>query len=280
MLRFLPIYKQRVWGGRKIGEHLYRTLPDGCIGESWDIVDRPENQSLVTQGPMAHLSLREIREQHADTVLGPDYPREKPFPILVKWLDCRERLSLQVHPTPQDPEGEPKTEFWYIAAAQPGAAVFAGLQAKVTRKQFQEALHNNTIESLVPRLQVKAGNALLVESGCPHAIDAGNLILEIQQNSDTTYRVWDWDRLGLDGKPRELHTDRSLQAIDFHAETPVIQQSESEPDNTTLADCNWFRIRKKSLNANCPSLSFQAGEQPRLLHVISGVLTGSLTFIF
>ena len=125
---------------------------------------------------------------------------------------------------------------------------------------------------LVPRIPVRVGDSLLVKSGCLHAIDAGNLILEIQQNSDTTYRVYDWDRPGIDGKPRQLHTTRSLQAIDFGASGPVIQHSHDEPYEANLAHCPWFRIRKRELNATNPPLLFCAGEQPRLLHVIWGTL--------
>ncbi|HET7537894.1 MAG TPA: type I phosphomannose isomerase catalytic subunit, partial [Candidatus Didemnitutus sp.] len=200
-LQFDPLYQERVWGGRALADQLGRTLPTAApIGESWEIVDRPEAQSLVRGGDSGGRTLRQVIEQHASDVMGPGWPAKKPFPILVKWLDCRERLSLQVHPPASVAGklgGEPKTENWYIAHAGRSAAVLAGLKAGVTPDDFERALANNTAEELVERHETRAGDSLLIHSGIMHAIDAGNLILEIQQNSDTTYRVYDWGRVGL-----------------------------------------------------------------------------------
>ena len=148
--------------------------------------------------------------------MGPSWPKERPFPILVKWLDCRDRLSVQVHPPAAiAPKlgGEPKTENWYFGKTDAGAAVYAGLKAGVTKESFEKAIADGTVDQSLDRLAVRDGDSLLIHSGTMHAIDAGNVILEIQQNSDTTYRVYDWGRAGLDGKPRTLHVRESVGIV-------------------------------------------------------------------
>ena len=269
----------RVWGGRGLEDKLGRTLPEGqIIGESWEIVDRAEEQSVVASGPLAGTSIRELLERSAADILGPGSDPAKPFPILVKWLDCQDRLSLQVHPPAAIAAalgGEPKTENWYVADADPHASLIVGLKNGVSREQFETALANNQAESCVHRFPVKAGDSILVESGRMHAIDAGNLILEIQQNSDTTYRVYDWGRVGLDGEPRQLHIDASLQSIDFNDFEPApltIVAGEQ-----VLADCSEFRIRKFELRPGDAPIDLPGGQQARLIHIVSGRVTDSVS---
>jgi len=204
VLQFQPIYQERVWGGRRLQTLLGRELPPGPpIGESWEIVDRPEAQSRVRGGRFGGTTLRELIEHHSAEVMGPAWKASAHFPLLVKWLDCSDRLSLQVHPpasVAQSLGGEPKTENWYVAHSAPGASLFVGLKPGVTRAKFARAVAAGTAEKCVNRVSVASGDSVLVRSGQVHAIDAGNLILEIQQNSDTTYRLYDWGRVGLDGK--------------------------------------------------------------------------------
>ncbi len=274
LLNFQPIYQERVWGGRALAERLGRNLPaGGPIGESWEIVDRDEAQSIVSKGSLNGKTLRELCAEHGAELLGPDADPARPFPILVKWLDCRERLSLQVHPPASiAPElgGEPKTENWYIARAEPGAALIVGLKRGTGRADFERALAGEHLEECLHRFPVKPGQSILVESGRLHAIDGGNLILEIQQNSDTTYRVYDWGRKGLDGKPRQLHVEASLRSIDFNDFEPApLEPREGEQ---TLAECREFRIRKFDLAPGASGLSLPAGEGARLLHPVSGRL--------
>lgn len=271
LIEFLPIYMERVWGGRGFESKLGRSLPaDKVIGESWELVDREGEQSVVTNGELAGKTIRELLQGSAAEILGPGADGSKPFPILVKWLDCQDRLSLQVHPPAEIAPslgGEPKTENWYIAQCDEGASLIVGLKKDVTRDQFEDALRNNEAESCVHRFPVKAGDSILVESGRMHAIDAGNLILEIQQNSDTTYRVYDWGRVGLDGKPRDLHIEESLKSIDFHDFEP--DPLKVVPGEQTLADCKEFRIRKFEFTPG-EGIELPAGEQARLLHVVTG----------
>lgn len=270
-LFFEPIYQERVWGGRGLEEKLGRSLPEEkVIGESWEIVDRPEAQSVVAKGLHQGKTLREMLEKFSLEIMGPEYEAETPFPILVKWLDCQQRLSLQVHPpasVADELKGEPKTENWYVAEAEAEASLIVGLKNGVTREEFEEALREERLEPLVHRFPVSAGNSILVESGRLHAIDGGNLILEIQQNSDTTYRVYDWGRVGLDGKPRTLHIEESLKSIDF-------QDFEPEPlapsnASRVLADCREFCLREFSLEEG-ESLHFSAGEAPKIISLVRG----------
>lgn len=271
ILRFDPLYQERVWGGEALTRSFGRELPKGrVIGESWEIVDRPEAQSVVRGGRRAGQTLRQIIETQCAEVMGPRWDAARPFPILVKWLDCRKRLSLQVHPPAEKAEalgGEPKTENWFMAEVNPGAALIVGLREGVTRARFEEAVTNGTVEACVNRFAVAAGDSMLVRSGTVHAIDAGNLILEIQQNSDTTYRVYDWGRVGLDGKPRQLHLREALESIRWGQPEP--KPVRSAPTAAVLADCSEFRIRRVPL-ARGERLEFAAGQEPRLLHVVQG----------
>jgi len=276
-LRFEALYQERVWGGRLLETFLGRQLPGTApMGESWEMVDRPEAQSVVTgNGPWAGKSLRELISVHGAEIMGPAWPKDRFFPILVKWLDCRDRLSVQVHPPASIARklgGEPKTENWYFAQAAAGAAVYAGLRAGVTRASFERAIAGGTVDQCLDRLAVRAGDSLLIQSGTMHAIDAGNVILEIQQNSDTTYRVYDWGRMGLDGKPRTLHVRESLECLGANpAPAPRLVRGAG-----LLAQCPEFKLSRRELRAG-ERLAFARGEQPRILSVVAGELEGGGT---
>ena len=268
---FKPIYQERVWGGRNLEEALGRKLPEGeVIGESWDVVDRREAMSFIEKGDFAGKSLRELIEDRPEEIMGEGYDSSRPFPILVKWLDCSDRLSLQVHPPAEVAPalgGEPKTENWYIADCQADASLIVGLKNGVTRDEFERRLGEGTLEECVHRFPVSSGESILVESGRIHAIDAGNLILEIQQNSDTTYRVYDWGRVGLDGRPRQLHVEESLKCIDWNDFEP--ETVCPGPGESLLADCREFRLRKMDLEVSSNPVALEQGE-PRLVSVTAG----------
>jgi mannose-6-phosphate isomerase len=273
LLRFHPIYQERVWGGDALHRALGRKLPEGKrVGESWEIVDRPEAQSVVRGGVHDGRTMRDLFAMAGADLMGPAWPPQKPFPILIKWLDCRERLSLQVHPPVRvaaELGGEPKTENWYIAHTTPGAELIVGLRRGVTRAQFERAVAENKLDDCVHHFRVAVGDSILVHSGQVHAIDAGNLILEIQQNSDTTYRVYDWGRMGLDGKPRQMHLEQSLRSIDWEDFEPMPVRA--APTSGIIAECTEFQIRRVVLGAG-EQQQFNPGEQPRLLSVVSGTV--------
>jgi mannose-6-phosphate isomerase len=271
VLQFQPLYQERVWGGRRLESLLGRKLPVGHpIGESWEISDRPEAQSVARGGSYNGMTLRELIERHAAKLMGPKWPGDRRFPLLVKWLDCSERLSLQVHPPASVAKslgGEPKAENWYVAHSAPGASLFVGLKPGVTRPIFEKALAEGTAEACVNKVSVASGDSIFVDSGQVHAIDAGNLILEVQLNSDTTYRLYDWDRVGLDGKPRALHVEESLRSILWDDFPPELVRA--APTSGTIASCDAFEIRRVVLGKG-ETLAFAAGEQPRILSVAAG----------
>jgi mannose-6-phosphate isomerase len=234
-LTFQSVFKERVWGGREI-ERLYgKKLPPGAvIGESWEISDRPGDESVIANGQFAGKNLRWLMENHARELLGDAKPTTgNHFPLLIKILDAREKLSLQVHPPAHksaELRGEPKTEMWFIADAAPGAELFVGLKRGVTRAEFEQKVSDGSVAECFHRVPVCTGDTMFLPSGRVHAIGDGLVIFEIQQNSDTTYRVFDWNRTGLDGKPRDLHIAQSFASIDFNDFEPKLVETKFAAD--------------------------------------------------
>ena len=225
-LKFQPVYMERVWGGTMISEVLKRELPehDTPIGEAWELVDRGDVNSVVANGELAGKTLNELFKFYGTAFAGSKAAGHKKFPLLVKLIDAGEKLSLQVHPDENAcrilGEGaEPKTEMWYVIAARPGAKILAGIDRRATRVQVMDVLDSPEIEDLMQIYISRSKDAYYITAGTLHAIGAGNLILEIQQNSDTTYRVSDWGRVGSDGKPRTLHREQALKSINFTGRT-------------------------------------------------------------
>lgn len=268
---FEPLAMERVWGGRRFETLLGKSLPQGTtIGELWEFVDRPEAQSVVHEGAFRGKTLHELWEGHREVVfgrrhLGNPLPR---FPLLIKLLDARERLSVQVHPPACHSEelgGEPKTECWYFLHAAEGATVYAGLKKGVTRGDFEKALGEGTVGETLHEAPVKTGGSIFIPSGRLHAIGEGLVIVEVQQNSDTTYRVFDWNRPGLDGNPRQLHIAESLASIDFADFEPLPEK----PGQALVADCPYFHVEQHPLPA-----PLEIGEQDDFS--IITCLTGSV----
>jgi mannose-6-phosphate isomerase len=267
-LTFEPIFVERIWGGRRLEYEFGKKLPlQKSIGESWEIVDRPEAQSIVRNGPLRGKTLHELWIQDRDEIFGdvPDAPR---FPLLVKLLDAHQKLSLQVHPPDGIASrlgGEPKTEFWYVAAADPDAELYLGFREPITRDQFEKALRDGTAADHVHKIQVKPSDAAFLPAGRFHALGAGNLLIEVQQNSDTTYRVFDWNRVDGQGKQRQLHIDQALQCIDFDDVRPRLLR----PVGELLLRHNLFEIQKWNLDSSREIA-------PRGKLAIACCLTGSL----
>lgn len=273
-LTFEPLYMERIWGGRKLQTEFNRALPGkNRIGESWELVDREDAQSIVSEPEFRGASLHEIWIDNRHEIFGEGCDSAR-FPILIKILDASETLSLQVHPGRPGTISvlaEPKTEFWYFAAAEENAGLFVGLKHGVLRSDFESALATGEVLDLLHWIPSYRDDYIFIPGGRLHAIGAGNVIFEIQQNSDTTYRVFDWNRLGVDGTPRQLHIEDSLRCIDFSDFEPALGKSDAE----TLVTCDWFRVDRWLLNQGR-----RANDQPRfsIFQVVSGVVAFGTRF--
>ncbi|MDP9099841.1 MAG: class I mannose-6-phosphate isomerase [Verrucomicrobiota bacterium] len=242
-LVFEPLFMERVWGGRRL-ESLYgKRLPSAAlIGESWEIVDRPEAQSVVHEGPLRGAALHELWCKHREEIFGKvaDFAR---FPVLAKLLDAQENLSLQVHPPREIAKrlgGESKSELWYVANAAPKARLYAGVKNGTTREVFTKALAQGKVEKHLHALEVKTGDAIFLPSGRMHALGAGNVLVEIQENSDTTYRIYDWNRAKKRRAPRQMHIAEAMQCVDFGDVEPALLR----PKDESLVKNELFEIDK------------------------------------
>ena len=228
-LKFQEIFKPKIWGGQNLKRILGKPLPrDAAIGESWEVSDREGDISVIANGALQGKSLREVLKSHKEEILGrKDFPpwSKNRFPLLTKFIDAQDDLSVQVHPTDDAArhfnESDPgKTEAWVIIDAKPGARLIRGLKEATSREDFQRLIEENRVEECLNWVKVVPGDCIFLPAGTVHALGAGIVLAEIQQNSDLTYRIWDWGRVGFDGKPRPLHVDKALEVIDFSRAGP------------------------------------------------------------
>ncbi len=227
-LTFRPVFKDYLWGGRNLERILGRELPPGIVAESWEIAAHPDGDTLVENGEFAGLPLTELHARLGLDLIGTHnaWAQERgKFPLLIKLLDANRPLSVQVHPDDAYAlahEGNElgKAEMWVVLHADPGAELILGLKRGVTPQKFRQALEAGNLDPCLHHLSIRAGDVICVPAGTLHAILGGSIIAEIQQNSNTTYRVYDWNRLGPDGNPRPLHIQKALEVIDFSRVKP------------------------------------------------------------
>jgi mannose-6-phosphate isomerase len=252
-IRFEPIFRSYIWGGDRLASHLGKNPPgNGIWAESWEIVDHREGESIVAEGAFVGWTLRQLIESFPNEILGRDTPQER-FPLLLKYLDCQRVLSVQVHPDDaygakmtQPDRG--KTEAWYVIEAEPGAMLYAGLNAGVDQFALTDAIESGHTESCLHVLSPKAGDCIFIPAGTVHALGEGLLVAEIQQASDCTFRLFDWDRVDKDGQPRQLHVAQALEVIDYDS-GPVdfVTRRAIESDGSrTLVDCDKFTLKEYS----------------------------------
>ncbi len=256
-LRFHPILKRLIWGGRRLGAFLDKPLGDADdYAESWEIADHRRDVSVVADGPLAGANLRDLLAARGAEMLGAAGGEARQFPLLVKFLDAHRDLSVQVHP--DDAKGRVladdngKTEAWIVLHAEPGSLIYAGLHAGVSRADLARAMETGRVEPLLHRFVARAGDCVMIPAGTIHAIGAGIVLAEIQQMSDATFRVYDWGRLGPDGSPRALHAREALEATDFEAGpvNPLQPQVVAMTGGTRerLAACDYFAIERLTLH--------------------------------
>jgi mannose-6-phosphate isomerase len=276
LLRFRPIFRRYLWGGRRLAELFGKPLgPGDDYAESWEIVDHGADQSVVAAGPLAGRTLGELVRECGSPLLGRHAPRPS-FPLLFKLLDCNRTLSVQVHPNDEqaaqlDPPDLGKTEAWVILAAEPGSRIYAGLKAGVSREELAAALGGGACESLLHAFEPRVGDCVFIPAGTVHALGAGLVVAEIQQASDTTFRLFDWNRVDADGHPRPLHIDQSLATIDY-ARGPVAPQRPQrtdQPGRERLVRCDKFILDRITIDA---PLEIGGDDRFHVLAVIEGEL--------
>ena len=247
-LRFVPYLRPMVWGARGLAEHLHKTLPTAdSYGEAWEVSDHPHHTSVVADGPRAGMSLRQLMETHKSDLLGANGATHDVFPWLIKFLDCRDWLSVQVHPDTQvvkqlRPGEGSKTEAWYIVSADQGSRVYAGLKPGVGPADMRAAVANGTTHELLHAFEPKAGQCVFLPAGTVHAVGGGVLMAEIQETSDVTFRLFDWNRVDAQGKSRQLHIEESFASIHWDKGPVTPQMVSSNSPRETLVRCPFFHL--------------------------------------
>jgi len=273
-LKFKPILQSKIWGG----DGLYRVLRKGQptdkdIGESWELSDREDNATVVAAGSFTGQSMRDLFTRHARDLLGQQYSPTLPcFPLLFKFIYAREHLSVQVHPGAGSPLGEAKTECWYILEAPPEGELILGVAGDGDREKTLAALATSECRGVLNRVRVRPGDLLFIPAGTVHAITAGLLLYEVQQNSDTTFRLYDWDRVDASGKPRQLHVRESGQVLDLrrhdkHRIAPLLLRRPTHDEEFRVA-CAYFAVVKYSRCSG--AIPIANGDRFRVLTCIRG----------
>jgi len=276
-LRFEPIFQYRLWGGRRLSNLLSAPLPGGPVGEAWILSDRDDHPSHVANGPLKGRTLGEVMEQSREQLMGRLAMRFKRFPLLLKFLDVSEMLSVQVHPSDKHPELIPvgetsKTEAWVVIEAQKGSRIYAGLQPGTTRADLHSALAGGKIAERLLAIDPKRGDAIFIPAGTVHTLGDDLVVFEVQQNSDVTFRLYDWGHIdSKTGQPRPLQVDQAFASIDFEGSTgglvmPIIEAT-TPVVRERLFDCDHFRLWR--LHGVAP-FSVGATGMPRVLVCIQG----------
>ncbi|MBA4154185.1 type I phosphomannose isomerase catalytic subunit [Flavobacterium sp.] len=255
---FEPIFKERIWGGTKLRDYLNKSISSEITGESWELSTVPNDVSVVNNGILKGKNLNELIDQFPEEILGKEvYSRfGKQFPLLFKYLDAREDLSIQLHPNDELAKARHnsfgKTEMWYVMHADKGARLIIGFKEDTNQADYLSHLKNKSLLTILNEIPVKKGDVFLLETGTVHAIGGGILLAEIQQTSDITYRVYDWDRVDSNGKGRELHTELALEAINFQTVSAKKEYTTIENKTISVVDCPYFKTNIIELNGEIP----------------------------
>ena len=253
-LQFEPILKERIWGGTKLKTYLNKPITSNITGESWEISTVENDISVVSNGVYKGKSLEDLINDFPEAILGTTVYAQfgKLFPLLFKYLDAREDLSIQVHPNDDLAKKRHnsfgKTEMWYVMQADPDARLIVGFKEKSSPAEYIQNLKNKSLLNILDTKKVKQGDVFFLETGTVHAIGAGTVIAEIQQTSDITYRLYDFDRVDANGNSRELHIDLALEAINYETVEAQKEYSKTENVSNTIVDCRYFTTNIIPLN--------------------------------
>ncbi|MCA9265631.1 MAG: class I mannose-6-phosphate isomerase [Planctomycetales bacterium] len=274
-LRFHPIFRHYLWGGHRLRTALRKATGTETCAESWEVVDHGQDQSVVSAGPLAGMTLHSLVLQFGEQLFGQHAP-QRSFPLLFKFLDASRDLSVQVHPDDAyaarlNPPDLGKTEAWIVLAAEPGSRIYAGLKPGVDRRSFARALAKGTVASCLHSFEPTVGDCVFIEAGTMHALGAGLLVAEIQQSSDTTYRVFDWNRVDQDGNPRQLHIEEALEVTDFACGPigPQVPQPTEDTHRERLVACDKFVLDRWQVDDRT---ELGGDDRFHLLAVLSGSL--------
>ena len=255
-LTFEPIYKERIWGGTKLKDFLNKSFEDNRIGESWELSTVANDVSVVSNGKFAGLNLNELIEKYPTEILGTKSVEKfgLEFPLLFKFLDAKEDLSIQVHPNDELAKlrhnSFGKTEMWFVMQADENSRLVVGFKNKTNKNDYLKHLEDKTLVAILNEMSVKKGDTFFLETGTVHAIGAGILIAEIQQTSDITYRLYDWDRKDANGKGRELHNDLAVDAINYEETNTKVQYKKKTNESVNLVDCPFFTTNILEVSGN------------------------------
>ena len=248
-IKLKPAFKDYLWGGTRLRDDFGKDCDFDKIAESWELSCHKDGNSVVADGEFAGLTLAQYIEKEGKSVLGTNCEKFENFPILIKLIDAKDNLSVQVHPNneyAQRVEGEyGETEMWYVVDCDEGASLLYGFKHNITKEEFRERIENNTLLEVTNSVPVKKGDVFFIEAGTLHAIGKGILIAEIQQNSNTTYRIYDYGRVGADGKPRQLHIDKAVDVTNLCPAKPYPQSEPVDMGGWTkkrLAKCEYFTV--------------------------------------
>ncbi|MBP0956246.1 MAG: class I mannose-6-phosphate isomerase [Oscillospiraceae bacterium] len=248
-IKLKPAFKDYLWGGTRLRDDFGKDCDFEKIAESWELSCHKDGNSVVAEGEFAGLTLAEYIEKNGKKVLGTNCDKFENFPILIKLIDAKDNLSVQVHPDNEYAmrvEGEyGKTEMWYIVDCDEGATLLYGFKHEISKEEFRERIENNTLLEVTNAVPVKKGDVFFIQAGTLHAIGKGILIAEIQQNSNTTYRIYDYGRVGADGKPRQLHIDKAVDVTNLCPAKPYPVTDPVQKDGWSekrLSSCEYFTV--------------------------------------
>ncbi|MDD3402282.1 MAG: class I mannose-6-phosphate isomerase [Hespellia sp.] len=246
IIKLKPACKEYLWGGTRLKEEFYKQFDGEKLAETWELSCHEDGQSVIQNGEYAGKTLKQYIDKKGKSVIGTNGKDDSEFPILIKLIDAKDDLSVQVHPDDtfamEHEKQKGKTEMWYIVDCEDNAYIYYGFQKKISMEEFKERVHNQTLTEVLNKIYVKKGDVLFIEAGTIHAIEKNILVAEIQESSNVTYRIFDYGRIGKDGKPRELHLEKSLDVMDMN---PIVKPKSFAPH---LVSCQYFTVDKMFLD--------------------------------